>query len=53
MNKQFGYGCEFCSGTVKSKRVDREAYKHKTGFVIMAIGTLSAQRTSKNRAELE
>lgn len=35
MKKQFGYGCEFCKGIVKGKRVDREAFKHKTGFVIL------------------
>lgn len=35
MKKQFGYGCEFCRGIVKGKRVDREAFKHKTGFVIL------------------
>lgn len=35
MKKLFGYGCEYCSGTVKGKRVDREAFKHKTGFVIL------------------
>jgi hypothetical protein len=32
MKNLFGYGCEFCSGTVKGKRVDREAFKHKAGF---------------------
>jgi YgiT-type zinc finger domain-containing protein len=35
MKKLFGYGCEYCRGTVKGKRVDREAFKHKTGFVIL------------------
>ena len=40
MKKQFGYGCEFCSGTVKGKRVDREAFKHKTGFVILEEVTI-------------
>jgi len=32
---EFGYGCEHCEGTVRAKRVQREAYKHKTGFVIL------------------
>ncbi len=35
MKKQYGYRCEFCSGIVKGKRVDREAFKHKTGLVIL------------------
>lgn len=40
MKKLFGYGCEFCSGTVQGKRVDREAFKHKTGFVILEKVTI-------------
>jgi YgiT-type zinc finger domain-containing protein len=35
MKAQFGYQCEYCDGTVRAKRVDREAFKHKTGFVIL------------------
>jgi len=35
MAKQFGYRCEYCEGTVQEKRVEREAFKHKTGFVIL------------------
>jgi YgiT-type zinc finger domain-containing protein len=35
MKKRFGYRCEYCEGTVKEKRVEREAFKHKTGFVIL------------------
>lgn len=31
----FGYQCEYCEGTVKEKHVEREAFKHKTGFVIL------------------
>jgi YgiT-type zinc finger domain-containing protein len=33
--KSFGYRCEYCEGTVRGKRVEREAFKHKTGFVIL------------------
>ncbi len=35
MKKQFGYRCEYCEGTVKARRVEREAFKHKAGFVIL------------------
>ena len=32
---RFGYGCEYCEGTVRDKRVEREAFKHSSGFVIL------------------
>ena len=35
MKSQFGYQCEYCEGTVREKRVEREAFKHKAGFVIL------------------
>lgn len=35
MRAQFGYRCEYCKGTVRAKRVDQEAFKHKSGFVIL------------------
>ena len=35
MNEAFGYQCEYCDGTVREKRVAREAFKHRTGFVIL------------------
>ncbi|MBI2544111.1 MAG: YgiT-type zinc finger protein [Candidatus Rokubacteria bacterium] len=41
MRKKFGYRCEYCEGTVHEKHVEREAFKHKKGFVILenvAIG---------------
>jgi YgiT-type zinc finger domain-containing protein len=31
----YGYKCEYCEGTVRAKKVKREAFKHKTGFVIL------------------
>jgi YgiT-type zinc finger domain-containing protein len=31
----FGYRCEYCDGTVRPKRVAREAFKHRRGFVIL------------------
>jgi YgiT-type zinc finger domain-containing protein len=27
--------CEHCEGTVRPKKIDREAFKHKKGFVIL------------------
>jgi len=35
MTDQFGYRCEYCEGTVREKQVEREAFKHKAGFVIL------------------
>lgn len=31
----YGYKCEYCDGVVREKRVQREAFKHKAGFVIL------------------
>ena len=31
----YGYKCEYCEGTVRPKKVKREAFKHKAGFVIL------------------
>lgn len=31
----YNHKCEYCEGTVRSKRVKREAFKHKNGFVIL------------------
>jgi YgiT-type zinc finger domain-containing protein len=31
----YGYKCEYCEGTVKERVVDKEAFKHKNGFVIL------------------
>ncbi len=31
----YGYGCEYCRGTVKSRAVERESFKHKSGFIIL------------------
>ncbi len=35
MTGLFGYRCQYCEGTVRRKRVKREAVKHKAGFVIL------------------
>jgi YgiT-type zinc finger domain-containing protein len=31
----YGYTCEHCHGTVRPKQIDREAFKHKKGFIIL------------------
>jgi len=31
----FGYQCEYCEGKVQPRQVEREAFKHKNGFVIL------------------
>jgi YgiT-type zinc finger domain-containing protein len=31
----YGYRCEHCEGTVQPKKIDREAFKHKKGFIIL------------------
>jgi len=31
----YGYACAHCDGTVRPKKVDREAFKHKKGFIIL------------------
>jgi YgiT-type zinc finger domain-containing protein len=35
MTSKFGYRCEYCDGTFREKVVEREAFKHKEGFVIL------------------
>lgn len=31
----YGYRCEHCEGTVRPKKIAREAFKHKKGFIIL------------------
>ena len=31
----YGYRCEYCEGRVQPRQVEREAFKHKNGFVIL------------------
>ena len=31
----YGYKCEYCDGIVRERVVEREAFKHRTGFVIL------------------
>lgn len=30
-----GYRCEYCEGMVQPRRIERKAFKHKKGLVIM------------------
>ena len=31
----YGYRCTYCEGTVHPRAVEREAFKHRKGFVIL------------------
>ncbi|MCK4450272.1 MAG: YgiT-type zinc finger protein, partial [Anaerolineae bacterium] len=31
----YGYKCEYCDGIVQEQVVEREAFKHRHGFVIL------------------
>jgi YgiT-type zinc finger domain-containing protein len=31
----YDFECEHCSGLVRERRVDREAFRHKGGFVVL------------------
>ena len=35
VSTMYGYKCEFCDGTVREVLVEREAFKHARGFVIL------------------
>jgi YgiT-type zinc finger domain-containing protein len=35
MSAMYDFACEHCSGTVRERRVDREALRHKGSFVIL------------------
>jgi YgiT-type zinc finger domain-containing protein len=35
LESSYGYRCEYCEGTVRPKKVEREAFKHKKGFIIL------------------
>lgn len=49
MPSQFAYRCEYCHGTVRQKQVEREAFKHKSGFVILASVTIGVCDKCGNR----
>ncbi|MCP4216386.1 MAG: YgiT-type zinc finger protein [bacterium] len=31
----YGYSCEYCAGTVRERVVEKEVFKHKSGFVML------------------
>lgn len=45
----YGYRCEYCEGTVKPGKVEREAFKHKNGFVILENITIGVCDSCGNR----
>lgn len=45
----YNYPCEYCDGTVRPKRVNREAFKHRDGFVIMKDITIGVCDKCGNR----
>jgi YgiT-type zinc finger domain-containing protein len=45
----YNYPCEYCNGTVRPKRVNREAFKHRDGFVIMKDITIGVCDKCGNR----
>ena len=49
MKTIFGYRCEHCDGTVRPKRVKREVFKHKSGFVILEGVTVGVCDECGNR----
>lgn len=45
----YGYNCQYCEGTVRAKKVAREAFKHKDGFIILEDVTVGVCDTCGNR----
>ena len=45
----YGYKCEYCEGIVQPKVVEREAFKHKNGFVILEDITIGVCDSCGNR----
>jgi len=45
----YGYACEYCEGTVRPKTVEREAFKHKNGFIILENVTIGVCDVCGNR----
>ncbi len=45
----YGYRCEYCEGTVRPKRVEREAFKHRDGFIILEDVTIGVCDVCGNR----
>lgn len=49
MPSKFGYQCEYCEGMVRAKMLEREAFKHKGGFVILEDVTIGVCDKCGNR----
>ncbi len=45
----YGYQCEYCEGTVRPRRLQREAFKHRDGFVILEDVTVGICDCCGNR----
>lgn len=45
----YGYGCEYCEGTVQPRLIEREAFKHKNGFIILENVTIGICDVCGNR----
>jgi YgiT-type zinc finger domain-containing protein len=45
----YDYKCEYCEGTVRAKAVKKEAFKHKSQFVILEDVTIGVCDTCGNR----
>jgi YgiT-type zinc finger domain-containing protein len=45
----YGYKCEFCDGIVREHVVEREAFKHARGFVILEHVPIGICDTCGNR----
>ena len=45
----YGYQCQYCEGTVRAKKIAREAFKHKKGFVILEQVTAGVCDVCGNR----
>lgn len=45
----YGYKCEYCEGIVKPRLVEREAFKHRKGFIILENVTIGVCDVCGNR----
>jgi len=45
----YGYKCEYCDGIVRQRTVEREAFKHRAGFVILENVPIGVCDTCGNR----
>jgi YgiT-type zinc finger domain-containing protein len=45
----YGYKCEYCEGAVQPRKIEREAFKHKNGFIILENVTVGVCDVCGNR----